>query len=480
MATTSGVSSSTTGLASARAAGISSSTGTKSNAPTSSGLTTANAVLPKLQPYIDQITNLQDQETSNTTKITSYQTMQRLLTDLETASNALRTTYTGSSNAYNNRTAAYTTDTTTAASTILTASIAAGTTPGSHTVKVTQLATTNSISSPSGTYTSSSGASTIAAGTYSLGAGSSSASVVIPANASLSTIVNDINYHTSVSGVSASILQVSSTDYRLVLTASKTDQTITGGSSFGATQTITSAQPALLTVDGISGISRTNNIVSDVLTGVTLDLNQANTSTTVTMTIGYDTSAVQTAVSTFATAYNYWRQFVNTNQSTTSNGTASSSAVLFGDASLRRASDDIDLSLSKLVGGNSLSGIGLSLNGSNYLLVNSTTLASTLTNNFSNIQILFGGTGTATGIADAIYSTAHQIGNSSIGSVQQVVSSLQYSDVKLAARITELQTQASVYETFLLQQYARTTAKIASSNNLSSLLMALTASNSSN
>lgn len=492
MTSTTGVSTATTtALAAARKAGINSSTGQVTSVASPAGLSTANAVAPYLTPYVDQITSIQKEETSNTSLVNAYQTMQGLLTNLETASSMLESGYSSSTNAYNNRT------TTLSSTGSLTATAAEGTPTGSYTIDVSQLATAASYG---GAPQPSESAALGYSGTFNIGAaGNTASTVTVTAGETLQDIANAINYNSSTNGVTATLLTVTAgSDYRLVITANNTDEAITttpssnglltslGLSNMGSASLpqphsiLSTPQPALLTVDGIA-VTRTSNEISDVISGVTMNLT-ATTASPVTLTVAYNTSSVFTAVNTFKTAYNQWRAFVNSNEATASDGTAGSSAVLWGDSTLRTVSVQIDSALSKIVDNNSLSGIGLSLNGSNQLELNSTTLSTTLTNNFSAVELLFGGNSllSETGIAQSIYNTSFEYGDTSIGYVQRLVEGLQSQNNTYASQVSALQQQASTYETFLLQQYGQLTSFITANNNEASLLQALDATNSSN
>ena len=121
------------------------------NATDVSGLTSgsinlslAESVTSKVQPYIDHATAIQTEINTNQTQIAAYQSMQSLLQSLQSSvANLTNEPLTGTS-AFNNRVANLSSNSAIAASTILSASVAAGTTAGSHTLIVNQLATAES------------------------------------------------------------------------------------------------------------------------------------------------------------------------------------------------------------------------------------------------------------------------------------------------------------------------------------------------
>ncbi|MFX5998823.1 flagellar filament capping protein FliD, partial [Acinetobacter baumannii] len=75
------------------------------------------------------------------------------------------------------------------------------------------------------------------------------------------------------------------------------------------------SQAAKFTLDGIS-LTRNTNDISDVLSGVTFDLLQSTPSgTSINISIGTDTSQIQSALETFVTNYNAFRDAVIAQQS---------------------------------------------------------------------------------------------------------------------------------------------------------------------
>lgn len=157
----------------------------------------------------------------------------------------------------------------------------------------------------------------------------------------------------------------------------------------GAADQVTAAQGSILTIDGVAGITRTSNTITDALSGVSLDLTAADPNTIVTITVSPDTTTVGNTILALMTAYNNWESFVQQNEATNSDGTASSSATLFGDSTLREVSLQLDSTVTSMINNLSLADIGLSLNSSNMLEADTTTLTSQLKDNFSGVLSLF-------------------------------------------------------------------------------------------
>src|SRR5208283_3222772 len=110
--------------------------------------------------------------------------------------------------------------------------------------------------------------------------------------------------------------------------------------------------------------------------------------TTLNISIGADTDQITSAVQAFATDYNTFRDDVIAQSATSSDGTAASTAVLFGDSTMRDVMTQIEQALSTSVGGLSMADLGLSFNENNELELNTGTLATVLDSNLSGVATL--------------------------------------------------------------------------------------------
>jgi flagellar hook-associated protein 2 len=276
--------------------------------------------------------------------------------------------------------------------------VGSGAATGDHTLQISQLATAQKvIGSSQSSQTTALGYS----GTFSIGlSGGSTSAVTITSTMTLQDVADAINAQSSASNVGASVVQVSSGSFELVLTGSKDGADISYASSSGDdilnklgvtdsagafSNVLQVAQSALFTLDGIS-MTRDTNDISDVLGGITFDLLQATPSgTTINISIGPDTSQISSALQTFVTNYNAYRDAVIAQQATNSDGTASSSAVLFGDGTMRDITNRLEATLTGTVGGLTMSDLGLSFNEKNELVLDSGTLSAILTSNLSGV-----------------------------------------------------------------------------------------------
>ncbi|ABA47553.1 flagellar filament capping protein FliD [Burkholderia pseudomallei] len=263
--------------------------------------------------------------------------------------------------------------TATATGTGLTATTGAGAVAGSYSVAVTQIATSQTLSSGAFNATQQLGT-----GTLTLSVGGKSTSISIDStNNTLSGIAAAINSASNNPGVTATIvtgtdgahlvLRSASTGAANVInvgvsnlsgdnglsslavtsTASTTggQSTIRSGGSVAWTQS-TSAQDAEFTVGGIAA-SSASNAVSGAIAGVTLNLTQAAVGATQTLNVTTDTTAQATAITNVVNLYNTVITTMSSLSSLSGAGTSSQSAgPLLGDSTLNM----IRNSLARVVG----------------------------------------------------------------------------------------------------------------------------------
>ncbi|MBR0819533.1 flagellar filament capping protein FliD [Bradyrhizobium liaoningense] len=341
--------------------------------------------------------------TNNEAKITAYQTLQSDLKTLYSGLASLSTAVVNSlsTSAFATRSASISSTGDVSASSALSMTIKSGAAIGDHTLTISQLATANKIS---GTSQSSQTDELGYSGTFSIGLeGGSTSDITVTSTMSLQDVVDAINAQTSTTNVQASIVQVSSTSYQMVLTGTEDAADITYSSTSGDdimnelgvtdssgsfANVIQQAQSAEFALDGIS-MTRDTNDISDVLSGVTFSLLQATPDgTSLNISIETDTSQIESAVETFVTNYNAFRDEVVAQQATTTDGTADSSAVLFGDGTMRNIMDALQNALNSTVGGMTMADLGLSFNENNELELDTSTLSDILSTNLSGVTTL--------------------------------------------------------------------------------------------
>ena len=381
----------------------SSSSVTTSGTTTSTSIDWTSLIDSAVNAKLTQATSISTTITANQAKITAYQALQTDLSTLASGLTSLSSSIINSlaSNAFATRAATISSTGDVSASAALSMTVGNGAATGDHTLQISQLATAHKvIGSSQSSQTTALGYS----GTFSLGlSGGSSSDVTITSTMSMQDIVDTINAQTSTTNVQASIVQVSSGSYEMVLTGTKDAADISyssksgddilnklgvTGSSGAFTDVLQASQSAKFTLDGIA-MTRDTNDVSDVLSGVTFNLLAATPSgTTINVSISTDTSQISSALQTFVTNYNAYRDAVIAQQATNTDGTASSSAVLFGDGTMRDITNRLEAALTGTVGGLTMSDLGLSFNDKNELALDTSALSSILTSNLSGVAKL--------------------------------------------------------------------------------------------
>ena len=348
-------------------------------------------------------TTVETSITSNQAKITAYQQMQTLLSTLATSALPFSSSNTSSlsSSAFSASTAAITANGDVSPSSVIGMSVNNGAPSGSYTLTIDQIAQAQKVA---GTSVASQSTALGYGGVFSIGlVGSASANITVTSGMTLQDLVNTINAQDSTTNVQASIVQISSTQFEMVLTGTQDGVDIattsvsgdnvlnklgvTDGSGNFSDQ-VQKAQSAIITLDGIE-ITRNTNDISDVLSNTTFHLYQPTPAgTSLDIAISPDTSQISTALQTLVTSYNAYRDFVTAQQQTGSDGTAASGTVLFGDGTMNDIMNQLQDAMNTTVGGLSLNDLGLSFTSTNDLQLNTTTLQTALTDNLPGVEAL--------------------------------------------------------------------------------------------
>jgi flagellar hook-associated protein 2 len=221
----------------------------------------------------------------------------------------------------------------------------------------------------------------------------------------LAGVRDAINQASDNPGISASLIKVDS-GTQLVLTSSKVGAAKT--ISIAATDsdandskdltrlatanftTVQAPQDAIIYVDQ-QKVTRDSNTLSDVISGVTLTLNNADTNSTGTLSVNLDKDSVKSKVNDFVKAYNSLADSIKSLSSY--NPSTKQGGPLFGDATTRSIQNQLRQTLSNPVAGATsfatLAEIGIKTNKSGQLEVNSTKLDSVISSNFDAVSKLF-------------------------------------------------------------------------------------------
>lgn len=161
---------------------------------------------------------------------------------------------------------------------------------------------------------------------------------------------------------------------------------------------IVAGADASITVDGVT-VTRSENSVDDIMTGVTLDLLKADAGTTVTLNIGRDIDAILEKVNTFVSNYNSVSSYIHT-QTSYDETKQQAGGILFGDGTMVSVKSDLTSLLVQNVWGvssaySTLGLVGVSVDKEGQLSVDGDKLRGYLTTNFNDVQKLFTASGTA-------------------------------------------------------------------------------------
>ncbi len=286
--------------------------------------------------------------------------------------------------------------------------------PGSYTVNVSQLAQSqNLVAAGQVSSTAAIGDGTATTVTFE-SSGSGTVSLTIDSsNNTLEGIRDAIN--AAAPGMTATIVNDGSgTPYRLALSASNSGAsnsfkiTTSGGDGSinsllgydpAGTQNLTqtvAAQDAKLTVNGIA-ITSASNTVSEAIQGVTLSL-KTTTTTPTSLAVERDTTAIETAATSFVEAYNALASQI---KSRSAYGTdTAEGGSLAGDATLRLMQEQLRGIFNTPASGGTLTAlgqVGIAFQKDGSLALDSSKLNSALAANFSDVtNLLSSSTGFAT------------------------------------------------------------------------------------
>ncbi len=375
------------------------------------GFNIKGAVEEILRPQQARIDSLTSQQTAETTKQSELSKFTGLVQDLRNTSIAMSTTAD-----FFSYTASLSSSSSVSASSLISVSGTSSVSAGSHTIKINKLALAQKSSSSLAVQNSAGTA--VNSDTTSLGLSGSftvaGTSVTVTAADSLQDIaysVNQANTGSAATGVTATVIKAGTSDYRLIFTADSTgaahsfaiagadlsNAATLGKLNLSAPTSLQVAQDAEAIVDGLT-ITRDSNTISDALSGVTMNLKQADTTTTLTMNIAVDTTSLQSNVQKFADQYNAVQDYIN-GQFTVDPKTGKN-GILAGETTLRSVQNALSSALFQSVQGlasdrNSLVRIGVEPDSKGRLSINSTLFDNFLNTDPNAIRDVFVANGTS-------------------------------------------------------------------------------------
>lgn len=282
---------------------------------------------------------------------------------------------------------------------------------GNYDIEVTQLAQVAKIRSADFTDSN----EVIGTGTLDITLGADTFQITIDGtNNTLANIRDAINAASDNPGVTASLITVD-TGTQLLLTSNQTGATNTitvaavdddGVDGFDLTRldsaSLVTVQPplsAIIEVDSQT-VTRDSNVFSDVISGVTFNLAQADPGTVETLTVSTDITAMKEKIDSFVSNYNVlvgiMKGLSNYDVSTGVSG------ALNGDSIVRGIQSQLRQTLFSGVSGgefSNLTELGITLDDTGSLVTDSTVLNEKLTNNLANVEQFF--TSETEGLAQA-------------------------------------------------------------------------------
>lgn len=303
--------------------------------------------------------------------------------------------------------------------------------PGDYSVEVTQLAQAHSlVSGPfvQTTDTVGTGTLTFRFGTYDVNgfvqsSGTAVHSVSIGADRIGLQGIRDAINEADI-GVRAAVVNTGS-DYRLTFTSVSTgvdnsievlvsdddgtdvdnaglsrmayDPTASYGAGKNLTQTV-DAQDAAITINGLA-VTRSENKIEGAIEGVVLDLKEVSSGESTNVSVFLDTEKGKAAVKSFVDGYN--KLLGNINVMSHFDASTGRGGPLMGDSVLRSVRNQVQKVISASVTGltgsvGSLADIGIATQKDGTLGLNDEKLNAVLENNFDEVGLLFGATGTPT------------------------------------------------------------------------------------
>ncbi|GLR13109.1 hypothetical protein GCM10007907_18990 [Chitinimonas prasina] len=174
------------------------------------------------------------------------------------------------------------------------------------------------------------------------------------------------------------------------------DATLAVGSGQNMTQT-QQAQSAVFYLDGIK-ITKASNVVSDVLSGVTLTLQKATEGKTTSLSVSRDTSGVVDKVGEFVKGYN--ELMAQLKELTAYNDKSKEAAVLQGDQAIRSVQTQLKGILNGVMAGSGdlrrLTDVGISFDKAGVMTFDTDKFGKALASNPDAVASLFGAYGSTT------------------------------------------------------------------------------------
>ena len=213
----------------------------------------------------------------------------------------------------------------------------------------------------------------------------------------------------------------------------------------GRSRELVDGSDAQMRIDGVL-ITRNSNTIGDALSGVSINLQQAEAGTVVDLTVSRDTSASMQKTKDFVKAYNDVLSFFN--------GQQLNGQPLANETTLRRVLSSFTEALrTEVVGAGSYSRgtlVGMTLDRNGRLELNESTFSTAMATNLSAVQSLFGSSGIGAAMVTAT-TVATRSGDGTIVSQQD---SLDATSGRLSRRITVMEQRVQERREALIARFS--------------------------
>ncbi|MEW6740494.1 MAG: flagellar filament capping protein FliD [Nitrospirota bacterium] len=161
--------------------------------------------------------------------------------------------------------------------------------------------------------------------------------------------------------------------------AGETDTAGLSSLASGNMSTTQAAADASITVNGLT-VARSGNTVTDVITGVTMNLVKISGATEFTLTVAQDTSTLTSKLNSFVSSYNQVMSTINDLR-----GNATTRGILSGDATSAALKNTLRTIITATYNNTNLVSLGLTHDKNGVLSLNSSTLDSAISSNQSSV-----------------------------------------------------------------------------------------------
>lgn len=161
--------------------------------------------------------------------------------------------------------------------------------------------------------------------------------------------------------------------------AGETDAVGLSSLASGNMTTTQAAADASITVNGLT-VTRSSNTITDVITGVTMNLLKISGTTEFTLTVAQDTSTLTSKLNSFVSSYNQVMSTINSLR-----GDSTTRGILSGDATSATLKNTLRTVTTATYNNTNLVSLGLTHDKNGVLSLDSSTLNSAISSNQSNV-----------------------------------------------------------------------------------------------